>query len=183
MRYHAGTLLATFISINKIKSVEQLISSVPKPVLSQWENIGGQLIRSEELEKSLKQIKSGKMKSWEDIHNFYLIQAEKYSDEKLSHALAALKKVSGFSFSKFKASDLKELLQDSINTKQWMVDNIYNSREKDYTNPFRTMVYENEEEMNKVIGSLDDNPFILQEQEGLKSYKRKASKIIRDFNL
>ena len=64
-----------------------------------------------------------------------------------------------------------------------MVDNIYNSREKDYTNPFRMMVYGNEKEMNKVVGSLDDNPFILQEQEALKTYKRKVNKIIKDFKL
>jgi hypothetical protein len=64
-----------------------------------------------------------------------------------------------------------------------MVDNIFNSREKDYTNPFRMMVYENETEMDKVVGSLNDNPFILQEQQALSSYKRKVNKIIKDFKL
>jgi len=43
------------------------------------------------------------------------------------------------------------------------------------------MVYDNEAEMNKVVGILEHNPFILQEQEALKSYKRKAGKIIRDL--
>ena len=183
VRYYAGTLLIEHIIENKIKTTSELVTSLPRPILSGWENIGGQLIRADELDKALQRIKSGKVKTWEDIHGLYAAQSEKYSREKLSHALAALKKVSGFSLSNSKTSGLKELLQDSITTKQWMVDNIYNSREKDYTNPFRMMVYGNEKEMNKVVGSLDDNPFILQEQEALKTYKRKVNKIIKDFKL
>ena len=183
VRYYAGTLITAFISENKIRNIDDLLASIPKPVYSEWENVGGQLIRTEELDKTLRQIKTGKTKTWEDIHHFYLTQSAKYSREKLSHALAAVKKTSGFSLTKSKTTELKELLQDSIATRQWMVENIYNSREKDYNNPFRMMVYDNEEEMNKVVGSLEQNPFILQEQEALKSYKRKAGKIIRDLKL
>ena len=183
VRYYAGTLLTEYILENKIKTTGDLVASLPRPILSGWENVGGQLIRADELEKALQRIRSGKVKTWEDIHGLYAAQSEKYSREKLSHALAAVKKVSGYTLSNSKTSGLKELLQDSITTKQWMVDNIYNSREKDYTNPFRKMVYGNEKEMNKVVGSLDDNPFILQEQEALKSYKRKVNKIIKDFKL
>jgi hypothetical protein len=156
---------------------------LPKQTLSGWQNVGGQLIRTEELEKALNNIRSGKIKSWDGIHQFYLNQSDKYPAEKLSHALAALKKISGLSVTKSKTSALKELLLDSINTRQWMVDNIYYSREKDYTNPFRMMVYGNEKEMDKVVGSLDDNPFILQEQNALKLYKRKINKIIKDLAL
>ena len=183
VRYYAGSLLAAFISENKIKSIDDLISALPKPVLSDWQNVGGQLLRTEELDKALNQIRSGKIKTWEDIHDLYLTQSKKYPREKLSHALAALKNVSGLSITKSKSSALKELLHDSVNTRQWMVDNIYRSREKDYTNPFRMMVYGNEKEMDKVVGSLDDNPFILQEKERLALYKRKVNKIVKDLKL
>ena len=183
VRYYAGSLLAAFISENKIRSIDDLISSLPKPVWSDWQNVGGQLLRTEELDKALNQVRSGKIKAWEDIHDLYLTQSENYPREKLSHALAALKKVSGLSITKSKSSALKVLLHDSVNTRQWMVDNIYFSREKDYTNPFRMMVYENEKEMDKVVGSLDDNPFILQEKERLAVYKRKVNKIVKDLKL
>jgi hypothetical protein len=183
VRYYAGSLLTAFISENKIKSIDDLISSLPKAVYSDWQNVGGQLLRAEELDKALNQIRSGKLKTWEDIHDLYLAQSERYPREKLSHALAALKKVSGLSITKSKSSALKELLQDSISTLQWMVDHIYQSREKDYTNPFRMMVYGNEKEMDKVVGSLDDNPFIRQEKERLTVYKRKVNKIIKDLKL
>jgi len=181
--YYAGSLLTAFISENKIKSIDDLVSSLPKAALSDWQNVGGQLIRTEEIDKTLDKIRSGKIKGWNDIHKLYLNQSKNYETEKLSHALAALKKVSGLSISKSKSQALKDLLQNSMNTRQWMVDNIHNSREKDYINPFRMMVYENEKEMDKVVGSLNDNPFILQEQEALKAYKRKVNKIIKDLKL
>jgi hypothetical protein len=42
----------------------------------------------------------------------------------------------------------------------WMVKGIYESRAKDYANPFRRMVYESQKEMEKVVGRLKDNAFI-----------------------
>ena len=38
-------------------------------------------------------------------------------------------------------------------------DSIY-SRRKDYTDPFRAMTYENQEEMTAVLGTIDDNEFL-----------------------
>ena len=52
-----------------------------------------------------------------------------------------------------------------------MTKEIYASRAKDYTNPFRQMVYESTGERDAVIGRLQDNSFIKQEKEALKKYK------------
>ena len=51
-------------------------------------------------------------------------------------------------------------MENSITTKTWMGKGIYTSRAKDYSNPFRKMVYESNDEMNAVIGRLEDNQFI-----------------------
>ncbi len=49
---------------NKLDNVDELAKSFPaKTVLSEWKNIGGQLIRTTELEKLQKHIKSGKIKT------------------------------------------------------------------------------------------------------------------------
>lgn len=183
VNYYAGSLLTGFIADNRFRSVDELVSNLPKPVWSHWQNIGGQLVRTEELEKMLQKIKSNKLKSWDDVHKFYCSLAAKYPEDKLAHALGALKKATGQTITRTKTGALKQLLEDSIITKQWMVDNIYRSREKDYSNPFRTMVYGNEDEMNKVVGSLNDNPFILQEKEALARYRKNVARIIRGFEL
>jgi hypothetical protein len=59
-----------------------------------------------------------------------------------------------------------------------MTKGIYESRAKDYNNPFRSMVYESFEEMNTVVGSLEDNSFIAQEKKALAAYKKKITKLL-----
>ena len=63
-----------------------------------------------------------------------------------------------------------------------MVKGIYESRAKDYSNPFRKMVYETEKEMENVIGKLGENIFIRQQQEAQAAYKKKAEEIITRFS-
>jgi len=45
------------------------------------------------------------------------------------------------------------------------------------------MVYENIEEMNEVVGSLEENSFVNDEIAGLKSYRKEAEDIIKKFKL
>ena len=51
--------------------------------------------------------------------------------------------------------------------KNLMVD-IRHSRQKDYDNPFRKMLYADKKEMEAVIGKLDKTPFIVQQEAKLK---------------
>jgi hypothetical protein len=60
-------------------------------------------------------------------------------------------------------------LDKYLTIKTSITDSILYTRSKDYKNPFRKMVYENEAEMNKVIGNIDNNSFILEQQEMLKA--------------
>ncbi|HVE60920.1 MAG TPA: hypothetical protein VNA26_03825, partial [Chitinophagaceae bacterium] len=64
-----------------------------------------------------------------------------------------------------------------------MVKNIYSSRAKDYQNSFRKMLYDNDKEMEVVLGNLDDNIFILEQKATLKQFKKQVGSIISDFNL
>lgn len=182
VRYHAGTLLLNFIRQNKITSYIELLESLPsRLILSEWKNIGGQLMRTEELDKMLKQLKSGKIKTWDEIHAVYKSQSENYEMEKIVHVLAALKKVFNVSLNKKSEAYFDSLLKDSVATKQWMVDGIYQSRKKDYQNEFRAMVYDSPEEMEKVIGTLEDNAFIRQERDALDHYRKQVNSILRKF--
>ncbi len=182
--YYAVQQLLDHARRNNIKSLDQLTDTLPaKPVVSPWINAGGQLIERAALDKLIKQIHSGRVKSWNDIHAFYEQQSQNYPQEKLSHALAALKEVHGISLKKAGGPVLQQLLQQSIVTKEWMVKGIYDSRAKDYNNPFRKMVYETTAAMNKVVGKLSDNTFIKQEQEALESYKKTIRQLSKKWQL
>jgi len=182
--WYAASQLNAYIHYHNIRSHEALQEIIPASLpLAQWVNAGGQLIRASELQKLIQQIKSGKIKEWRQVHQFYTTQGENYSKDKLLHALAALKHVHGINLRRAGKTALKDVLEQSVATKEWMTKGIYNSRAKDYTNPFRQMVYSTPEEMNVVVGSLQDNGFIRQEKAALKKYKKETEAIIQKFRL
>ncbi len=164
--YYAATQLLSYIRVFKPGSYEALHKALPPTIpLTQWRNVGGQLIRDTELDKMLGQIRNGRIKEWSDIHAFYAKQSENYPKDKMQHALAALKLVHGIDLRKTGKQGLKDLLLHGVATKEWIAKEIYASRAKDYANPFRKMLYDSTEEMNTVVGALRDNSFIRQERE------------------
>ena len=182
--WHAATQLTACIRTNDLNTYESLLQALPTNLtLTKWINAGGQLIRESELQKMIQQIKSGKIKEWRQVHQFYTTQGENYGKDKLQHALAALKQVHGISLRKAGKSALREILLQGVVTKEWMTKGIYTSRAKDYSNPFRQMVYSSREEMDVVVGSLQDNSFIRQEKAALKTYKKETETIIQKFKL
>jgi len=126
-------------------------------------------------------IRSGRIKSWDEIHQAYAQYGDSYSSERLIHAIAALREVAGIRLSQLSAEQFRQLLEESAQTKKWIFNNIYESRAKDYTNPFRMMVYQNAEEMNNVIGRLDENTFIKKEKQELNAYKRTIDRLIKEL--
>jgi len=180
VRYYAVHQLVEYIGENNFSTLEEIQNSLPaKPVLTSWVNIGGQLIPQPEIDKLLKSIQSNKIKSWDDVHAFYEQQGIAYPQQKLHHAIAALKETQGIHLKKVSESVFGDLLNKNIVTREWMVNQIHKSRAKDYENPFRKMVYENDEEMSKILGSLDENSFIKQERECLAAYQKSIGSIIK----
>ncbi len=181
---YAAEQLMHSIRENKIRTYSALLQTVPATLtLQPWVNAGGQLIRQSELEKLIGQIHNGKIRNWEQVHLWYTAQGENYPADKLVHALSALKAVIGISLRKDGPAALGHLLRQSVATKEQLVKEIHESRAKDYTNPFRKMVYESPEEMNAVVGRLQDNSFIRQEREALKQYRAAVEQIVADWKL
>lgn len=183
VQYHAALQLVNYIVSNKIKGTEDLLSKIPARLSrNDWYNAGGQLIPKQDFDKFIRSIHTGKIKGWDEVHDFYNSQGEAYTYQKLLHALAALKEVTGVNLRKNTAAALKDLLRQSITTKEWITRNIFDSRAKDHVNPFRQMVYDSQEEMDKVLGKLDENAFIRQETASLATYKKTIRAIERRFS-
>jgi Domain of unknown function (DUF4954) len=182
--HYAVLQLKDFIKNRLIESYAALQKSIAaKSSPSQWVNTGGQLIKQSELQKLIKQVQTGKIKNWEQVHQFYFDQGERYADDKLSHSLGALKKVHGTDLKTADKIIFRNLLTQSITIKEWMTKAIFDSRAKDYSNPFRKMIYSGQEEMDGVIGSLAENGFIKQEMEAFREYKKEIKDLIRKLKL
>ena len=182
--YHAATQLLRFIRDESIDSWAELIQLLPSSLpLQRWVNAGGQLIRESQLQQLINQVHAGKIRNWDHVHLFYQRQGEQYATDKLYHALAALKAMTGVSLRKGGAEAFGRLLSGSVATKEKLTKEIYATRAKDYTNPFRKMVYDSPEEMNAVVGRLQDNAFIRQEREALKKYRKEVEELMQRWKL
>ena len=162
-----------------IKSDTEAMYSVKnlsvKTTRNNWLNMGGQLMPITEVEELKKKIKNGKISSWKMTHDFYRSQKEKYDGQVLAHAMASLKELTGLNIKKASKEDITKLLDQAVATRTWMTKGILTSRAKDYNNIFRKMAYDDEAEMNEVVGKLEDNSFILEQTEELKKFKKMVS--------
>ncbi len=148
-----------------------------------WVNAGGQLLKKSSIEKLISGIHNNEIGNWHDIHEFYKKESESYLRDKMLHALDVLQQVHGISIKKIKPADFKKLLLQSVVTAEWISMGIFSSRKKDYLNPFRKMVYENDAEMEQVIGKLDDNSFIRNQDKVFLEYKSSVQNLIQTWNL
>ncbi|HZG25050.1 MAG TPA: DUF4954 family protein [Chitinophagaceae bacterium] len=184
VQYYAATQLIRYVESTPGKSPDELLSILPEePSLEEWMNVGGQLILKKVFHKLVKNIHTGHVNNWDDIHAFYTEQGALYQKQKLFHSMAALSLVTPFDVKTQSREFIKQLLLQSIETQEWIAQSIFDSRLKDYSNPFRSMVYESQEEMNKVIGRLDDNTFIRQQADALESHKRSVHATLKSFGL
>ena len=181
--YYGITELISFIEQKNITSWQTLLKALPaKPVRNQWKNMGGQLMPESNLITLIRNIRSGKISSWDEVHAFYNDKSSRYHSEKFRHAFASLLEVLRLSPSRFTKKLFFSLLNQAAGTKEWMVKGIHDSRAKDYSNPFRKMVYETEKEMEKVIGPLKDNNFIKEQQAAAKIFREKVNSLLQQFS-
>lgn len=164
--YYGINELVKFSKTTEFTSFTQLFSVFSNMSgRGEWLNIGGQLIPKNSVNELRNKIRSGELNAWEDVHEFYTHQGSTYSQQRLFHAFASILELKSCSLNALSADMLIALIDEAILTKEWMTANIYESRAKDYHNPFRKMVYDNALEMEAVMGSLEDNSFIQQQRE------------------
>ncbi len=166
--------------VNKITHAEQLISSLPARMPAQeWQNIGGQLIPAEDVKKAIKNMATGKIGSWDEVHEWYRAEAEAYPLKKAAHAFYVLKTLEKTNPAQLSSDDWKRILLGALQTRKWLSEGVYQSRKKDYDNAFRKMLYDSVEEMNTVMGSLEENEFIILEKEEAKKFIQRVNGIKR----
>lgn len=165
-------------------SIEALTKRIPKKIQrTSWINMGGQLMPAADLEELRKKITTGKIKGWDELHAQYAAKGELYEEQKCLHGLATLSEITEISLHKLDKHQINYLLNSAVSTMEWMTKGIYDSRAKDYSNPFRKMVYESFAEMNEVVGKLEDNSFIKEQIGELKSFKKEISSLKKQLGI
>lgn len=181
--YYGTIELIDLIERKQIISWADLLKAIPsKPLRKKWKNAGGLLMTESAVQTLMQRIRRGSISNWDEVHDYYGKKSRDYYKEKSEHAFASLLEVLHIPASRFTKKLFIRLLNQALGTREWMTRAIFESRAKDYTNPFRKMVYETEKEMEKVLGKLNENSFIRQQQTGLEEFRNKIEALIRLFS-
>jgi len=182
--YYGVNQLLHFAWNNKITDWGKFYSALPlRARRSNWLNIGGQLFPQPSFNTFKKDIYSGKIRNWDEVHSFYAINSQIYPGQKLQHSFASLLEILQLKPADFDKKIFKELIKQAVATREWMVKGIFDSRAKDYHNPFRKMVYDNRKQMETVIGRLDDNSFIKKKIAEMKNYRERTKDLFKKLKL
>lgn len=180
--YYGVEQLLTRIKDGKIKTWEQLTDSFSQvPERFNWINIGGQLIPENAIKTLTRNIHNGKIGGWDQVHDFYHRKSKDYPKDKFRHAMACLLSVLGIHPNKFTKKLFVQLLLQAVKTNNWILQQIIDSRTKDYQNPFRQMVYDNKGEMDKVLGPLEENSFIKEQKGQATAFKNQVDAALNQF--
>ena len=120
-------------------------------------------------------IGAGKLDSWQKIHNRYDEIWQQYPLAKQRHSFAVLRDVCGGG--KLDKDKWQEMLDESVRIQEYVCEQVYASRKKDYDNPFRRATYRSDEEMIAAIGTIEDNSFVKQVQKETQEFKTRIEEI------
>ena len=155
--YAVRSIIASIGENDRI-SVDSLHRSQISRSRLPWQNIGGQLIRQDDVDQLISDIKTGTLGSWDDVQRRYNDIARNYIHQRAEHALDVICRILGVDV--VDDESLNTCCKIAIEAQRYIERETRASREKDYQNPFRSTMYENTSEMNEVIGTLEDNRFI-----------------------
>lgn len=175
LHHYALKNLVDFIDAHPGANLAKINSSLKCKRQKEWANLGGQLVQKNDVDKLRSDIGSGKLNSWTEIHARYDKLWADYPLDKQKHAYALICEI-------LETDELTErqwfsALDKEVRIQRFVNEQVYASRKKDYDNHFRQITFQNKEEMEAAIGTIEENSFIIQVRNNLEEFEKKISKI------
>jgi hypothetical protein len=160
IHYYAVKNLLDYLKTNPGDTFAAMCNKLKNSRQTKWTNLGGQLIPEKDIDQIRSDIGSGKLTGWKDIHHRYNTLWEQYPLEKQKHSFASLCALLGTD--NLTREQWNAALDRAITIQEFICDQVYISRKKDYDNTFRQNTFRNMAEMTAAIGTIEDNSFINQ---------------------
>ena len=175
MYYYAIKNMMDYLKTNSSETFDSLCKNLKGKRQIRWINLGGQLIPEQDVDQMRSDIGSGKLNNWDEIHKRYQVLWQSYPLEKQKHAFAILCYVLGTD--KPTKEQWIAALDRTVKIQEFIQDQVYISRQKDYDNHFRQITYRNKEEMIAAIGTIEDNSFVIQVRGETEEFKKCVEEI------
>ncbi len=151
------------------------------PLYTKWVNVGGQIIPEDKVNELFDLIKTRKINSWQEVHDFYDECQKNYSLWKVRYAIFVLEKLYSRDITEFTSEIFKDIINDVLNISNYIYESSLSSREKDYTDYFRTITYSSKEEMTAVIGTIQDVKFLKELEISTKEFNESLETLFSEF--
>ncbi len=168
LHYYAVKNLLEYLKANGDATRESMAKALGGNRERRWVNLGGQLVPEGDVMRLFEDIKKGKLSTWQAIHARYDEMWQAYPGQKHSHALAVLLDLLGAE--KLTAELWNAALDEALRIQEYIRDQVYLSRKKDYEDPFRQTTFRNAEEMSAVVGTAEDNSFVKQVRKDTEAF-------------
>ncbi|MCR5622363.1 MAG: DUF4954 family protein [Treponema sp.] len=149
------------------------------PLYTSWMNVGGQVIPSSKVFELFSLVKIGRIKGWAEVHAFYDECQRSYTDYKARYAIYLLEQLYSRESESFTREIYTDITQDVAYVSMNMLESSITSREKDYTDFFRSITFRNKRERDTVLGSLEDNSFLKHLRHSTDEFNSVLSKIFK----
>ncbi len=173
--YYAMKNLISYMNSHSKAGISDMVKDLQGKRQKEWVNLGGQLMQKKDLDKLRSDIGTGKLETWSDIHDRYDKLWADYTRDKQKHAYAILCELEGTK--NLTAAQWKSALDKAVELQDYVCDQVYVTRKKDYDNPFRQATFRNMEEMTAAIGTIDENSFIVQVRKETADFKKQVTEI------
>jgi hypothetical protein len=187
LHWYAAKTIAAFLDTRPELDYRDLSNLLAangtSPRISEWVNIGGQIAPAFRVDQLRQEIGAGKYRDWGEIHRVYGLWHDEYPLDKARHAWAVLNLLSPSaegapSQGGDESAFLKQELTASVETRRWISDQIYQTRLKDYRDPFRKATFRNSAEMEQVLGKPEETPFIRLSREQDRHYEELITRVM-----
>lgn len=175
--YYAVKNIIHYLENHEEASIENLSQMMKGKRLRKWINLGGQTMPEEDVDQLRDDIKSGVLNSWQEIHERYNELWKRYRMEKLRHAYFSLMFLYKDETDVLTLDMWNDCLDKAAQIQQYICDQVYISRKKDYDNPIRSATFRNEDEKIAVVGKIEDVSFVKQIKKETEEFLASVNKI------
>ena len=176
--WFAGREIARFAAgFSLAPKWETLAAALPPDERSQtgieWENLGGLLAAKPRLEGILANAEAGAYSTWHEFHEEYKMLSDSYRMDKTRYAWSLLGHLYPPSTGKGPSKEgLLAAFRDLEALSFFVGEGVYESRAKDWSNPFRKATYKSNAEMMAVLGNPSENSFVKRTREEMEVLRK-----------
>ena len=178
--YFSMRTLCCYCYNNNIESLtkEELKKIKTFPLYTKWENVGGQVIPTVLVEELFSKIKNGEINSWDEVHAYYDQCYKDYEKQKARYSIFVMEYFLGGNNIENVPNEflyeLKELTKQNAN---YIYKQSLTSRQKDYKDEYRSILYRNEIEKENVLGKIEDDEYLQKLEKDVANFYHYMDKI------